>query len=397
MKGNNQLAQTGRILSIDAFRGITILVMIFVNEVAGVRDIPLWLKHMPADADAMTFVDVVFPAFLFIVGMSIPFALQQRRQKGDGFWQIQLHIFWRSLALIVMGVFMVNAEQGVHEGATGLPRRWWSLLFYISAILVWNVYRFKKKWPAYLLRGIGVAGLIILAWIYRSGADGTVRMQPHWWGILGLIGWAYLYSCIIYQLSKGRLPVLILFVALCTAFYAMVHSSGWPLWAWVKGQAGHAAHTAIVLCGVVLSLLFFSREDKIRKHAFASAAAFAALLALAAYVLRPFYSISKIYATPSWCFYSAASCCVVFSLLYWLTDIKGIKSWTALFRPAATNPLLIYILPGIWYGLLGVTGITVFPWSLRFGWRGILWAAAFAAGMMLLVKLLNRSGIRLRV
>ena len=55
-----------RILSIDTFRGITILIMVFVNELAGIRDIPQWMKHMPADADAMTFVDVVFPAFLLI-------------------------------------------------------------------------------------------------------------------------------------------------------------------------------------------------------------------------------------------------------------------------------------------------------------------------------------------
>ena len=56
--------QPRRILSIDAFRGITILVMVFVNELAGIRDMPQWMKHVPADADAMTFVDVVFPAFL---------------------------------------------------------------------------------------------------------------------------------------------------------------------------------------------------------------------------------------------------------------------------------------------------------------------------------------------
>src|SRR5437867_9783420 len=73
----NQLTDE-RILSIDALRGITILVMIFVNELAGVRDIPQWMKHMPADADAMTFVDAVFPEFLFIAGMSIPFAINSR-------------------------------------------------------------------------------------------------------------------------------------------------------------------------------------------------------------------------------------------------------------------------------------------------------------------------------
>ena len=66
----NQLSNE-RILSIDAFRGITILVMIFVNELAGVHDIPQWMKHMPKDAAAMSFVDVVFPGFLFIVGIAI--------------------------------------------------------------------------------------------------------------------------------------------------------------------------------------------------------------------------------------------------------------------------------------------------------------------------------------
>ena len=87
----NQLSNE-RILSIDAFRGITILVMIFVNELAGKSDIPPWMKHMPADADAMSFVDVVFPAFLFIVGMSIPFAINSRLAKGDSFIKLQQHI-----------------------------------------------------------------------------------------------------------------------------------------------------------------------------------------------------------------------------------------------------------------------------------------------------------------
>ncbi len=68
-----------RVVSIDILRGLTILVMIFVNDIAGVIGLPSWLKHIqPPDADGMTFVDVVFPAFLFIVGMSIPQSLGKR-------------------------------------------------------------------------------------------------------------------------------------------------------------------------------------------------------------------------------------------------------------------------------------------------------------------------------
>ena len=164
---------TQRIRSIDVFRGITILVMIFVNDVAGVSGIPGWMKHKPADADAMTFVDIVFPAFLFIVGMSLPFAINNRLAKGDDFWKLQSHIIWRTVGLLVLGVFMVNAEGGYNEKAMGMSIAVWSLLFYLCAILVWNVYRFKNKTWGYLLRAIGAIGLLVLAWVYRGGEDGS--------------------------------------------------------------------------------------------------------------------------------------------------------------------------------------------------------------------------------
>ena len=182
-----------RILSIDAFRGITILVMVFVNELAGIRNVPQWMKHVPADADAMTFVDVVFPAFLFIVGMSVPFALHNRMQKGDSFLGLQWHIVWRTAGLLVLGVFMVNAEGSYNEKAMGISIHLWLLLFYICAVLVWNAYRVQKRIWVYLLRVTGVAGLIVLAFLYRGGEDGSGTMQPRWWGILGLIGWAYFF------------------------------------------------------------------------------------------------------------------------------------------------------------------------------------------------------------
>ena len=64
-----------RVASVDALRGLVIFLMIFVNDVAGVKAAPAWLKHVDAHADGMTLPDMVFPAFLFIVGMSIPLAI----------------------------------------------------------------------------------------------------------------------------------------------------------------------------------------------------------------------------------------------------------------------------------------------------------------------------------
>ena len=58
-----------RVVSIDIFRGLTMAMMIFVNDLSDVHGLSKWTYHMPANVDAMTYVDMVFPAFLFLVGM----------------------------------------------------------------------------------------------------------------------------------------------------------------------------------------------------------------------------------------------------------------------------------------------------------------------------------------
>jgi predicted acyltransferase len=375
--------------------------MIFVNDVAGVSGIPAWMKHMPADADAMTFVDIVFPAFLFIVGMSLPFAINNRLAKGDNFWKLQGHILWRTLGLLVLGVFMVNAEGGYNEKAMGMSIAVWSLLFYLSAILVWNVYRFKNNLWTWLLRSIGVAGLMILSFVYRAGEDGSHGMTPHWWGILGLIGWAYLFSCVIYQLMRGRILLIVLSVAACIAWYTISRSDaakGNTVLGWMAARSGHAAHTSIVLSGVVLSLLFFEKNAFHRIYSRFIAACMLALAAtIAGYLLRPYYSISKIYATPTWCLYSVAICTVLYSILYWLTDILKYDKWTAFFQPAASNALLVYILPGIIMYLQIAFGLYFIPAELHAGLPGITWSLCYALIIMLLAMGLNKLKIRLQL
>src|SRR5437016_286480 len=94
-----------RITSIDALRGLVMFAMIFVNDIAGApRDIvPWWMEHYPPDGNGMTFVDLVFPAFLFIVGMSIPFALGSRIARGEPLWKTLVHIVTRTLSLLLIG------------------------------------------------------------------------------------------------------------------------------------------------------------------------------------------------------------------------------------------------------------------------------------------------------
>src|SRR2546427_12727257 len=89
-------AATPRITSIDALRGLVMFTMIYVNDIAGAEHVPNWMVHFSdrhrEGASGMTFVDVVFPAFLFIVGMSIPFALRSRLARGEAWGKILGHV-----------------------------------------------------------------------------------------------------------------------------------------------------------------------------------------------------------------------------------------------------------------------------------------------------------------
>jgi len=265
--------------------------------------------------------------------------------------------------------------------------------------LIWKVYYTTNRVLIYTLRGLGLVTLIVLAIIYK-GADGGA-ITPRWWGILGLIGWAYLYSCVFYQLLRGNKYFLFLMIAVCVAFYALgklpaIANSGATHW--ITAQGGNAAHTSIVLCGIVLCLIFFDKTKNISdKMRFLQALAFTAILFIAGYFLRPYFKISKIYATPTWCLYSAAFCTIVFSALYWLIDKRKIQGWTNFFKPAASNPLLTYIIPDIIYYLAGLLGITIVPYFLRSGLPGVLWSAFFAIAVMVIAMLLNKAKLKLQL
>ena len=118
--------KTTRIATIDVFRAITMFLMLFVNDIPGVKQIPHWLLHAEMNEDMLGFSDIIFPCFLFVMGMSVPFALLKRQEKGESLLGTSKHILERTLALIVMGLFTVNL--GSYDGeATGLPYAWYNI------------------------------------------------------------------------------------------------------------------------------------------------------------------------------------------------------------------------------------------------------------------------------
>jgi predicted acyltransferase len=137
---------TTRVLSIDIFRGLTMVVMIFVNELSDVRGLPWWTYHAPEKLDYMTYVDMVFPFFLFIVGMSMPLSVEQRLKRNGSVAALWLHTLLRSVGLVVLGLILANAEF-CDEARMGMNGGLWCLLALIAAGLYLNVYPPSMRFP----------------------------------------------------------------------------------------------------------------------------------------------------------------------------------------------------------------------------------------------------------
>jgi heparan-alpha-glucosaminide N-acetyltransferase len=254
-----------RILSVDIFRGLTMLVMIFVNDVSSVKGLPWWTYHMPSNVNGMTYVDVVFPAFLFIVGMAIPLAIKRRVEKGDSPLQLWKHILLRSLGLVVLGLLLANAGK-LDPAWVGISGEAWGCLGLVAAILLWNVYPREKRQTFYrLLKYGGLALLVILFALFRrKTADGQIAwLDFSYWEILGLIGRAYLATCILYvPFRKKAWSPLLMLVLLCAL--NVISRLPWgglieqlPNYIWVFENGAHAS---IVMAGVVASLIFLDSK-----------------------------------------------------------------------------------------------------------------------------------------
>jgi len=393
-----------RLLSIDIFRAVTMFFMIFVNDLGTLKGVPGWLEHAARLDDAMGFADTIFPAFLFIVGLSIPHAISARIARGATRNQVLTYISTRSLALLVMGFFHVNLENYNKAGAL-LPRPLWEILITIGFFLIWLDYspslQRKKKM---FLQWTGIVILILMAFLY-SGVDkeGTVWMRPQWWGILGLIGWAYLLGAVIFYYSKNRISVLIsalIFFSLLNIFY----NAGWidflkPVKAYVW-ISGNGAMASLTMAGILVSCLHkkFTENNKPAQWWIALSAIGVFMLA-GGFALRPLLGgISKIRATPSWVMICTGISILCFMFFSYLIDIKKKQSWFGIIRPAGTSTLTAYLLPYIHYSLFSFFGpVIALPLVLRTGPVGIVKSLLYSLIIILITGLLEKRRIRLKV
>lgn len=387
-----------RILSIDIMRGLTLFLMLFVNDLY-VPGVPSWMVHTKADFDGMGLADWVFPGFLFMVGMAVPFAIQGRIKKGENDAQILVHIFVRTISLLFIGVLMMNTSR-LNPELSGISENLWALLIYISVFLVWNQYVKLNHFVIYSLKGAGLLGIIILAAIFRSGTPEDVQwLKTGWWGILGLIGWGYFVAALVYFAAKDSILKTsffwVVFLALNILSQLGLTDTLNPIKP-VFGVIISGNVPLIVISGLIFSLIL---RNSGKREVFIIAGLVLGIVVLASgFVLRNWFIISKIQGTPSWAMICNGISILVFMLLYFVIDVLGQQKWSTVFKPAGQNSLTTYLAPDILYHLIWMFSIPVlFYKQSELQWVVVSGSVVWAFAMIGFAALLSKIGIRLKL
>lgn len=414
-----------RVTSIDALRGFVMFTMIFVNDLAGAprRLVPDWMVHFSdrhRRGSGMTFVDLVFPAFLFIVGMSIPFALGSRLNKGEPLWKTLLHILIRSASLLALGILMVHETPDTEK--LGWSGSLWVALMFTSALLAFCSISWPGKKPSaardrtlrvtkMVLRGLGCVALFYLALAFRGRKDQHILtldpfgISTSWYGILGLIGWAYLAASLIYLVFRNHRTALLGCITLMTCFYGAerngLFENFWPnRIVDIGGTLGSQA--AITVAGLLLGSILVVPDMRTHASRIKFTLLFIAGFAFAAMLTNGLYGISKNNDTPAWCLWSSAITAALWLVFYLWVDVRPQNVMAKAAKPlaiAGQNVLLAYLLSEMMESVFDLLNWS--DWYDGLAEHTLAGAIARSAGcgvvLLAITAGLNRIGFRLKL
>jgi predicted acyltransferase len=396
------MADSNRIYSIDIMRGITLILMLFVNDLH-MPGVPAWLGHRAADFDGMGLADWVFPGFLFMVGMAVPYSIGNRIAKGENNFQISKHILIRTISLLIIGLLMSNSRN-VNLENTGISKSLWSFIMYSGVFLVWYQYKKTDKNLFYTsaLKLLGVLMILAMVWIFRSGNPVNNTFSLRGWGILGTIGWGYMVAAFLYLGVRNNLlkTAIALLFFLALNILSKLHLLDFlnPVRA-VFGVIINGNAPLIVISGLFITLILKKLAKDDAYKTVLTIASLGILTLIAGFILRKWFIISKIQSTPSWGLICNGISMLLFVLLYWIIDIRKRIKWASFLRPAGENSLTIYLVPDMFYYIIWGFSLPVLIYKdssvpLIVVAGSIVWALVMGVG---LAYLLARLKFKLRL
>jgi hypothetical protein len=261
------------------------------------------------------------------------------------------------------------------------------------------------------LRVLGAALMLGLLAIFRGPAKpggGYEWLHHEWWGILGLIGWAYLNTTLLYLLVRGRDQALFGVVAAMVALYmGSRHGLLDFLGPTINGFFAIGEVLGSISAAVALGTLIGNRF--VRPEPARDRLRFMVALGVGSYccaaLLRPVHGYSKIYGTESFFLATCGIHAVLLALVYYLVDVRGLGrgKLTLALGLVGSNALLAYLLPDLWTTALTVVGLDGLwfqtAWALpKQGFAfGVLNLLLVSSAMVAAAALLTKRGLRLHL
>ena len=393
-----------RIISIDVFRGITMFLMIWVNDFWTLKHIPKWLLHAKSGEDYLGFSDLIFPWFLFVMGMSIPFSFENRLKRGETNFKILKHTIFRTIALLIMGLFHMNMEMYNHE-ASIISKPFFVILSTLAFFMIWNKYPKSTSNNNLILIILPIIGMIILMimLLIYSGKDyenNSIGFNIHWWGILGLIGWVYIISASIYFIFRKSYLIISIIFFLCLGLNILSNNNIpykiflWQSEDWIPGSGGLQA---LAFGGILtsLTLIKFNYKNNI-KYLYAIFICMSVGAFSLGIISHNFFIINKINGTLTWVLFSLSSSLFLYTFIHWLVETKNKLNWYLPIQVAGSATLTCYLIPYFFYSFLKIIDIKL-PLFFLTGINGLIKSLMFSFLVIFTCWTLSKIKIQIKV
>ena len=365
-------ASAPRLTSLDAFRGLTIAAMILVNNPGSWDHVYTPLVH--ADWNDWTLADLVFPFFLFIVGVAITFSLGAARDVGRPHGESLRRIVRRTALLFAIGIAL-NTAEGFGGFATlripGVLQR--IAICYLAASLLFLVTGPRSQ--------LVLAGLLLAVYALVLAFVPVAGHRPGW-------------------LDPDNNPAAYLDRLLLGEGH-LYHSTWDP-----EGILSTLPAIATTLGGVLAGHWLRGRRDPRRTSLGMAAVGIA--VAAAGLVLDRWMPINKNLWTSTYAVFTAGCALMLLAACYWLVDVKGHRRAVLPLVVFGVNPIAVYILSMVGGALLEVVTIgddnlrTIICDTLFSSWASpratsLLFALTYVAAWLAVMSVLYRKRIFIKI
>ena len=308
-------------MSLDVLRGATIAAMILVNNPGDGYTSYAPLRH--SEWNGWTFTDLVFPFFLFIVGVALAFSLRSRMQRGETRGKLLAHILWRGLLLFALGMFLNGFPNHYQLGTWrvyGVLQRI-AICYVISAVLeMWFGWKGQVAIIAVCLAGYWV----LMRYIPVPGFGIPGRDIPLLDPDRNLVAWLdrKLLFGHLYERTRDPEGLLSTIPAIATTLMGLVTGR------WLRSQRTGGMKTAGMLA---IGILAFASGE----------------------LASTWFPINKKLWTSSYVLLTAGLAIIALAFCYWILDVKRWRGrWTTPFLVFGMNSIAAYALSELAPGIL---------------------------------------------